>query len=121
MSMQRLAIHLEILFMCQPSWAISGITINASHVEYETEKRHYAHTDCPGHADFIKNMICGTAQMDAAVLVVAADDGCMPQTTEHLLVCKQVSIKTDRSGNGATMRPYIEITKFQQHGLYDKN
>ncbi|XP_022707876.1 uncharacterized protein LOC111271392 [Varroa jacobsoni] len=70
-----------------------GITINASHVEYETDKRHYAHTDCPGHADFIKNMICGTAQMDAAILVVAADDGCMPQTSEHLLVCQQVGVK----------------------------
>ncbi|OQR73099.1 elongation factor Tu [Tropilaelaps mercedesae] len=72
---------------------LRGITMNASRVEYQTEKRHYAHTDCPGHADFIKNMICGTAQIDAAILVVAADDGCMPQTYEHLLVCKQVGIK----------------------------
>ncbi|XP_003744059.1 uncharacterized protein LOC100905389 [Galendromus occidentalis] len=71
---------------------IRGITINASHVSYETETRHYSHTDCPGHADFIKNMICGTAQMDGAVLVVAADDGCMPQTNEHLLVCKQLGV-----------------------------
>lgn len=69
-----------------------GITINTSHVEYETTARHYAHIDCPGHADYIKNMIIGTAQMDGAILVVSAVDGPMPQTKEHLLLAKQVGI-----------------------------
>lgn len=70
-----------------------GITINVAHVEYQTEKRHYGHTDCPGHADYIKNMITGTAQMDGAILVVAATDGTMPQTREHLLLAKQIGIQ----------------------------
>jgi elongation factor Tu len=69
-----------------------GITINTAHVEYETGKRHYAHIDCPGHADYIKNMITGAAQMDGAVLVVAASDGPMPQTREHVLLAKQVNV-----------------------------
>jgi len=69
-----------------------GITINTSHVEYETEERHYAHVDCPGHADYIKNMITGAAQMDGAILVVAATDGAMQQTREHLLLAKQVNV-----------------------------
>ncbi len=69
-----------------------GITINTSHVEYETEKRHYAHVDCPGHADYIKNMITGAAQMDGAVLVVNAADGPMPQTREHILLARQVGV-----------------------------
>jgi len=69
-----------------------GITINTSHVEYETEARHYAHVDCPGHADYIKNMITGAAQMDGAILVVAATDGAMQQTKEHLLLAKQVNV-----------------------------
>lgn len=69
-----------------------GITINISHVEYETEKRHYAHIDAPGHADYIKNMITGAAQMDGAILVVAATDGPMPQTREHILLAKQVNV-----------------------------
>jgi len=69
-----------------------GITINTSHVEYETESRHYAHVDCPGHADYIKNMITGAAQMDGAILVVAATDGAMQQTREHLLLAKQVNV-----------------------------
>ena len=64
-----------------------GITISTAHVEYESEKRHYAHVDCPGHADYIKNMITGAAQMDGAILVVAASDGPMPQTREHILAC----------------------------------
>ena len=68
-----------------------GITINTAHVEYETEKRHYAHVDCPGHADYIKNMITGAAQMDGAILVVAASDGPMPQTREHILLARQVA------------------------------
>ena len=69
-----------------------GITINASHIEYTTRKRHYAHVDCPGHADYIKNMITGAAQMDGAILVVSAADGPMPQTREHLLLAKQVGV-----------------------------
>ena len=69
-----------------------GITINVSHVEYETEKRHYAHVDCPGHADYIKNMITGAAQMDGAILVVSAADGPMPQTREHILLARQVGV-----------------------------
>ena len=69
-----------------------GITINTAHVEYETEARHYAHVDCPGHADYIKNMITGAAQMDGAILVVAATDGAMQQTREHLLLAKQVNV-----------------------------
>ena len=69
-----------------------GITINISHVEYETDKRHYAHVDCPGHADYVKNMITGAAQMDGAILVVAATDGPMPQTKEHILLAKQVGV-----------------------------
>ena len=69
-----------------------GITIATAHVEYETDKRHYAHVDCPGHADYIKNMITGAAQMDGAVLVVGADDGPMPQTREHILLARQVGV-----------------------------
>ena len=69
-----------------------GITINTAHVEYETENRHYAHVDCPGHADYIKNMITGAAQMDGAILVVAATDGPMPQTREHVLLARQVGV-----------------------------
>src|SRR2546421_1828242 len=69
-----------------------GITIAVAHVEYETAKRHYAHIDCPGHADYIKNMITGAAQMDGAILVVAANDGPMPQTREHLLLARQVNV-----------------------------
>ncbi len=69
-----------------------GITIATAHVEYETDKRHYAHVDCPGHADYIKNMITGAAQMDGAILVVAADDGPMPQTREHILLARQVGV-----------------------------
>ena len=75
-----------------PEEKARGITINTAHVEYETDKRHYAHVDCPGHADYIKNMITGAAQMDGAILVVAATDGPMPQTHEHLLLAKQVGI-----------------------------
>ena len=71
-----------------------GITINSAHVEYETEKKHYAHVDCPGHADYVKNMITGAAQMDGAILVVSAVDGPMPQTREHILLAKQVGIGT---------------------------
>ena len=69
-----------------------GITINTAHVEYETDNRHYAHVDCPGHADYVKNMITGAAQMDGAILVVAATDGPMAQTKEHILLAKQVGV-----------------------------
>ena len=69
-----------------------GITINAAHLEYSTENRHYAHVDCPGHADFVKNMITGASQLDAAILVVGATDGCMPQTREHILLVKQLGV-----------------------------
>src|SRR5471030_1016633 len=75
-----------------PEEKARGITINTSHVEYQTEKRHYAHVDCPGHADYIKNMITGAAQMDLAILVVSAADGPMPQTREHILLMKQVGV-----------------------------
>src|SRR5210317_887920 len=69
-----------------------GITINTAHVEYETEARHYAHVDCPGHADYVKNMITGAAQMDGGILVVSATDGPMPQTREHILLARQVGV-----------------------------
>src|SRR5271165_3212572 len=75
-----------------PEERARGITIATAHVEYETDKRHYAHVDCPGHADYIKNMITGAAQMDGAILVVAADDGPMPQTREHILLARQVGV-----------------------------
>jgi len=75
-----------------PEEKARGITIAISHVEYQTENRHYAHVDCPGHADYIKNMITGAAQMDGAILVVAAPDGPMPQTREHVLLARQVEV-----------------------------
>src|ERR671932_1782241 len=75
-----------------PEEKARGITINTAHVEYQTEKRHYAHVDCPGHADYIKNMITGAAQMDGAILVVSAPDGPMPQTREHILLARQVEV-----------------------------
>ena len=76
-----------------PEERARGITINTAHVEYETEVRHYAHVDCPGHADYVKNMITGAAQMDGAILVVSAADGAMPQTREHILLARQVGVK----------------------------
>ncbi len=75
-----------------PEEKARGLTIAIAHIEYETEKRHYAHIDCPGHADFIKNMITGAAQMDGAILVVSAPDGPMPQTREHVLLARQVEV-----------------------------
>ncbi|MDD5221391.1 MAG: GTP-binding protein, partial [Candidatus Pacebacteria bacterium] len=75
-----------------PEEKARGVTINVCHVEYESEKRHYAHIDCPGHADYIKNMITGAAQMDGSVLVVSAVDGPMPQTREHILLAKNVGV-----------------------------
>ena len=75
-----------------PEEKARGITINTRHVEYETDNRHYAHVDCPGHADYVKNMITGAAQMDGAILVVSAADGPMPQTREHILLSRQVGV-----------------------------
>ena len=75
-----------------PEEKARGVTIAIAHVEYETDTRHYAHVDCPGHADYIKNMITGAAQMDGAVLVVSAPDGPMPQTREHILLARQVEV-----------------------------
>ena len=75
-----------------PEEKARGITINTAHVEYETDNRHYAHVDCPGHADYVKNMITGAAQMDAGILVVAATDGVMAQTREHILLARQVGV-----------------------------
>jgi elongation factor Tu len=75
-----------------PEEKARGITINTTHVEYETKNRHYAHVDCPGHADYVKNMITGAAQMDGAILVVAATDGPMPQTREHILLAGQIGV-----------------------------
>src|SRR6187431_94424 len=75
-----------------PEERARGITINSAHVEYESAVRHYAHIDCPGHADYVKNMITGAAQMDGAILVVSATDGAMPQTREHILLAKQVGV-----------------------------
>jgi elongation factor Tu len=91
-----------------PEEKARGITINSSHVEYETEARHYAHVDCPGHADYVKNMVTGAAQMDGAILVVGASDGPMPQTKEHVLLARQVGVpaivvflnKMDQIGKG---------------------
>lgn len=75
-----------------PEEKARGITINSTHVEYETKNRHYAHVDCPGHADYVKNMISGAAQMDGGILVVSAQDGPMPQTREHILLARQVGV-----------------------------
>ena len=95
----------------------SGITINTAHVEYETEKRHYAHVDCPGHADYVKNMITGAAQMDGAILVVSATDGPMPQTREHILLARQVGVprlviflnKVDQLGGDKELVELVEL------------
>ena len=75
-----------------PEEKARGITINTSHIEYQTENRHYAHVDCPGHADYVKNMITGAAQMDGGILVCSAADGPMPQTREHILLARQVNV-----------------------------
>src|SRR5207253_6345566 len=75
-----------------PEEKARGVTINVAHLEYQTDKRHYAHVDCPGHADYIKNMITGAAKMDGAILVVSAADGPMPQTREHILLARQVGV-----------------------------
>jgi len=77
-----------------PEEKARGITINATTIEYETANRHYGHVDCPGHADYVKNMITGAARMDGGILVVSAADGAMPQTREHILLCRQVGVKS---------------------------
>ena len=101
-----------------------GITINTAHVEYETDNRHYAHVDCPGHADYVKNMITGAAQMDGAILVVAATDGPMPQTREHILLARQVGVpyivvflnKTDLVDD----EELLELVEMEVRGLLDE-
>ena len=108
-----------------PEEKARGITINTSHIEYETEKRHYAHVDCPGHADYVKNMITGAAQMDGAILVVAATDGPMPQTREHILLSKQVGVpkivvflnKIDMLGSPAEAAEITELVELEVRGL----
>ena len=109
-----------------PEEKARGITINTSHVEYQTEKRHYAHVDCPGHADYVKNMITGAAQMDGAILVVAATDGPMPQTKEHILLARQVGVpyivvfmnKTDQVDD-AEMLDLVEMEIRELLSKYD--
>ncbi|MFA6118647.1 MAG: elongation factor Tu [Parachlamydiales bacterium] len=106
-----------------PEEKARGITINSTHVEYETDKRHYAHVDCPGHADYVKNMITGAAQMDGAILVVAATDGPMPQTKEHILLARQVGVpsivvflnKMDQIGKGD--EELVELVEMELHEL----
>ena len=106
-----------------PEEKARGITINSTHVEYETDARHYAHVDCPGHADYVKNMITGAAQMDGAILVVAATDGAMPQTKEHILLAHQVGVpsivvflnKIDMIGEAD--QELIELVEMELHEL----
>jgi elongation factor Tu len=108
-----------------PEEKARGITISASHVEYETDKRHYAHVDCPGHADYVKNMITGAAQMDGAILVVAATDGAMPQTREHVLLARQMQVpsivvflnKVDMMGEGD--KELIDLVEMELHELLE--
>lgn len=108
-----------------PEEKARGITINTSHIEYQTEKRHYAHVDCPGHADYVKNMITGAAQMDGAILVVAATDGPMPQTREHILLSKQVGVpkivvflnKVDMLGSAEEAAEITELVELEVRGL----
>lgn len=108
-----------------PEEKARGITINTSHIEYQTEKRHYAHVDCPGHADYVKNMITGAAQMDGAILVVAATDGPMPQTREHILLSKQVGVpkivvflnKIDMLGSPEEAAEITELVELEVRGL----
>lgn len=110
-----------------PEEKARGITINTAHVEYETDTRHYAHVDCPGHADYVKNMITGAAQMDGAILVVAATDGPMPQTREHILLARQVGVpkivvflnKCDMIGAGD--EELVDLVEMELHELLEKN
>ena len=109
-----------------PEEKARGITINSTHVEYETAKRHYAHVDCPGHADYVKNMITGAAQMDGAILVVAATDGAMPQTKEHILLARQVGVpaivvflnKMDMIGQGD--EELVDLVEMELHELLEQ-
>lgn len=108
-----------------PEEKARGITINSTHVEYETENRHYAHVDCPGHADYVKNMITGAAQMDGAILVVAATDGAMPQTREHILLARQMQVpaivvflnKVDMLGE--TDQELLDLVEMELHELLE--
>ncbi|MDP1836592.1 MAG: elongation factor Tu [Chlamydiales bacterium] len=108
-----------------PEEKARGITINSSHVEYETNNRHYAHVDCPGHADYVKNMITGAAQMDGAILVVAATDGPMPQTREHILLARQMQVpavvvflnKVDQMGEGD--EELLDLVEMELHELLE--
>lgn len=108
-----------------PEEKARGITINSTHVEYETAVRHYAHVDCPGHADYVKNMITGAAQMDGAILVVAATDGAMPQTKEHILLARQVGVpaivvflnKMDMIGQGD--EELVDLVEMELHELLE--
>src|SRR5579871_6179324 len=110
-----------------PEEKARGITISTAHVEYESDKRHYAHVDCPGHADYIKNMITGAAQMDGAILVVSAPDGAMPQTREHVLLGRQVNVpaivvflnKCDMIGKGD--EELLDLVEMELRELLDKN
>ncbi|HEX4454504.1 MAG TPA: GTP-binding protein, partial [Kofleriaceae bacterium] len=109
-----------------PEEKARGITISTAHVEYESDKRHYAHVDCPGHADYIKNMITGAAQMDGAILVVSAPDGAMPQTREHVLLGRQVGVpaiivylnKCDMIGKGD--EELLDLVEMELRELLDK-
>ena len=102
-----------------PEEKARGITINTAHVEYETANRHYAHVDCPGHADYVKNMITGAAQMDGAILVCSAADGPMPQTREHILLARQVGVpyiivflnKCDMVGGGKAIKAEVPLSE----------
>lgn len=108
-----------------PEEKARGITINTSHIEYESQKRHYAHIDCPGHADYVKNMITGAAQMDGAILVVAATDGPMPQTREHVLLAKQVGVpkivvflnKVDALGQESDAKEIVDLVEIEVREL----
>lgn len=108
-----------------PEEKARGITINTSHVEYETEARHYGHVDCPGHADYVKNMITGAAQMDGAILVVSATDGPMPQTREHILLCRQMNVpkivvflnKVDQLGEED--QELLDLVEMEMHELLE--
>src|ERR1700733_1604466 len=108
-----------------PEEKARGITINSTHVEYETEARHYAHVDCPGHADYVKNMITGAAQMDGAILVVAATDGPMPQTREHILLARQMQVpaivvylnKCDMLGESD--QELLDLVEMEMHELLE--
>src|SRR5881398_2361921 len=110
-----------------PEEKARGITISTAHVEYESDKRHYAHVDCPGHADYIKNMITGAAQMDGAILVVSAPDGPMPQTREHVLLGRQVNVpamvvylnKCDMIGKGD--EELLDLVEMELRELLEKN